>query len=143
MYEADIYHIFLPVNVNAHGIFPSLPCPNPKYCACPGYIGFLVIVAKGELFGMGNILLTWLISVYMIQSVFCVTMLKWEWELTDWARDGSHTGCINGLAGCQSGPRWLLLDDWPYKVTEKVRGFAASNSRRITRPDAVGNRTKN
>ena len=51
----DILKYFLPVNVSAQGIFPSLPCPNPKYCACPGIGNCLPIVANDELFE--NILL--------------------------------------------------------------------------------------
>ena len=59
----------------------------------------------------------------------CVTISKWEWELIlNWL------GRILAPADC-------FLTIGRRKVTEKVRGFAAWDSRRITRLGAVGLRT--
>ena len=160
------------MNVSAQGIFPSLPCPNPKYCACPGIGYCLPIVANDELFE--NILLIpiWLISVYMICTVslrHCLTVklddVIWRdfwfasksktynvlvWQYSSESEKKLKRTDQNGLAGYQRSSRWLLLDYWlpanssnRSRWRKKVRGFAACNSRRITRPPAVGNRTTN
>ena len=118
------------MNVRAQGIFPSLPCPNPKYCACPGIGNCLPIVANDELFE--NILLIpiWLISVYMICTVSLKHYLTVKLDAVIWrdfwfASKIKKLICIvwqyssesekrlkNRLAGCHRSSRWLLLDYW-------------------------------
>ena len=132
---------FLPVNVKAQGIFPSLPCPCPKYWGyCPGYWGWGFLNPRVLL---ANIFWNELTSVYMSKTWTLLSVLIQVQRMTEII--------VLILSTSFSSPLRIY---WRTKVTEQVPRFAAKrltgesraiaplNYRTQTKDNLIGSKIK-